>query len=124
VWSVVDGSHLGTLEGHSYAVNAVAVGADGTVYSGSDDGTVRIWSGLDGSSIREVDWTSEVTSITIGTGNTVLIGDFNNEVSVWNGGAGPARILYTFTSWVGDVAIAQDGRLFIAIGEDHDAYEL
>lgn len=43
-----DGSLLQTLTGHTDCVWALVVGLDGTLYSGSDDNTVRVWSGETG----------------------------------------------------------------------------
>jgi len=37
------GTHLQTLVGHTSRVSALAVGLDGKVLSGSDDGTIRVW---------------------------------------------------------------------------------
>jgi WD40 repeat protein len=35
VWSAIDGTHIRTLEGHTSGVRALAVAADGVVYSAS-----------------------------------------------------------------------------------------
>jgi WD40 repeat protein len=124
VWSAVDGSHIGTLEGHTDEVNVVVVAADGTVYSTSDDGTLRTWSGRDGSTIRKLEVEETVLTIAIGAGNTVIIGEGDRDglgegrVSAWNGGAAPARTLYTYTKDVRMLAIGQDGRLFVACDQD------
>jgi WD40 repeat protein len=52
VWSGDDGTHLQTLEGHTEGVQAIAVGLDGKVYSGSYDETIRVWSGTDGTPVH------------------------------------------------------------------------
>jgi WD40 repeat protein len=102
----------------------VAVGIDGTVYSGSDDRTLRVWSGLDGSPVRRLQLDASVTTIAIGAGSTVVIGDGNNRVSAWNGGAAPARAVYKFRTKVEAVAIGQDGRLFVGCDRDDNLYVL
>jgi predicted GIY-YIG superfamily endonuclease len=124
VWSTVDGSDLGALEGHTAEVYVVVVAADGTVYTGSKDHTLRTWSGLDGAPIRTVQIGAAVLCIAIGAGNTVLIGDGKGRVSVWDGGAAPARTLFTFTSYVEEVAIGQDGRLFVRCSPNLPLYAL
>jgi WD40 repeat protein len=40
------------LVGHTTIILALASGPDGTVYSGSLDGTIRAWSGIDGACLR------------------------------------------------------------------------
>jgi WD40 repeat protein len=90
VWSTVDGADLGVLEGHTATVNVVAVAADGTVFSRSLDGTLRAWSGLDGSPLQELQMSGVVRTIAIGPGNTVIIG-VSTKLITWNGGAAPAH---------------------------------
>eukprot|EP00037_Helgoeca_nana_P027502 m.315073 g.315073 ORF g.315073 m.315073 type:complete len:462 (+) comp27516_c0_seq3:102-1487(+) len=51
VWRVSDGSLLRLLDGHQGEIMALAVNAAGTVYSASNDGTVIMWSGVDGAII-------------------------------------------------------------------------
>jgi WD40 repeat protein len=129
----VCGAHLGSLEGHTADVYAVAVRADGTVYSGSQDGTLRMWSGLDGSLLRTLVTDVAVLTIAIGAGSTVFIGDVENRVSTWNSGpslhrsrcgAAPVRTLYTFTGCVDTLAIGQDGQLLVTCSGEHEHYEL
>jgi hypothetical protein len=43
------------LDGHTSSVGALAVGLDGKVYSGSDDQTIRVWSGDDGTHLQTLE---------------------------------------------------------------------
>lgn len=43
VWDVMARQKVADLEGHTEFVNSVAFGPDGTLASGSGDGTVRVW---------------------------------------------------------------------------------
>jgi WD40 repeat protein len=51
VWSGEDGTFQRRLSRHSGTVWALAIGKDGTVISGSETGTVRAWSPIDGAFI-------------------------------------------------------------------------
>jgi WD40 repeat protein len=115
--------HIGTLEGHTNSVNVVAVAADGMIYSGSDDGTLRVWSGLNGSPIRTMQMGDAVMTIAIGAGNTVLL-SVEGRICSWGGGAAPVRTFYTFDNPASVMAIGHDGRLFIACSGDSFVYEL
>jgi hypothetical protein len=58
------------LVGHTHVVTALATGPDGTVYSASRDGTVRAWSGTDGSHLRTLDGPgTRVYSLAVGGPN-------------------------------------------------------
>jgi WD40 repeat protein len=93
------------------------------VYSGSDDGTLRVWSGLDGSPIRTLQVGDAVMTIAIGAGNTVLF-NVEDRICSWGGGAAPARTFYTFDNPASVIAIGHDGRLFITCSGDSLVYEL
>ncbi|KAL4194076.1 hypothetical protein AMTRI_Chr05g57460 [Amborella trichopoda] len=43
VWRISDLRCIETIEAHKEAVNAIALGGDGTVFTGSDDTTVKVW---------------------------------------------------------------------------------
>eukprot|EP00037_Helgoeca_nana_P028282 m.331085 g.331085 ORF g.331085 m.331085 type:complete len:423 (+) comp27723_c0_seq15:4717-5985(+) len=132
VWGGPDLTHIRTLRGHTEGVCQLAVGPDGTVYSGSRDGTLWTWSGLDGSAIRTLQMVGIVYAIAIGAGNTVLLRQarvdvplrVSTRVCAWSGGAAPARTLYVFTTSVDQVAISQDGRLFVRCYGDKKVYSL
>ncbi|MEM7544656.1 MAG: c-type cytochrome [Pseudomonadota bacterium] len=51
IWDVETGALIQTMTGHSQLVNDVAFGAEGTIYSAANDGTVRQWRVADGTQI-------------------------------------------------------------------------
>eukprot|EP00035_Acanthoeca_spectabilis_P011465 m.202003 g.202003 ORF g.202003 m.202003 type:complete len:83 (+) comp15354_c0_seq9:227-475(+) len=63
--SAMDGTLVRILEGHTGSVNALFVGHDGCVYSGSCDCTVRVWSGRQIRTLNGHDQTSTVTAVII-----------------------------------------------------------
>jgi WD40 repeat protein len=74
VWSERDELHLRTLDGHSKSVTLLACDANsGVVYSGSNDCTVRAWSGADGSFLFTlVGHTSPIVALAAGTDDKVI----------------------------------------------------
>ena len=85
VWK--DGDRLGTLEGHTGAVNAVAFTTDGTLLaSGSDDDTtIRLWNIEDGSLLRTLDGHNRgMTGLIFSLDNTKLASSSNDgTVRLW-----------------------------------------
>jgi WD40 repeat protein len=66
---------------HTSDVNALAVGLDGKIYSGSSDGTIRVWSGDDGTHLQTlVGHTRHVTSLAVGLDGKVFSGSSDNTI--------------------------------------------
>jgi hypothetical protein len=103
------------LVGHTGYVYALAVGPDGTVYSGGHDKMVRAWSGTDGTLLRTLEGhTVPVRSLAVGADGTVYSDGHDSSIRVWSGIDGsslrvleghPGAILFA-------LAIAADGTLF------------
>jgi hypothetical protein len=74
------------LEGHTDDISCLAIGLDGTIYSGSGN-VVRVWSG--GNEIRRLGGrhrhTAWVVGVTVGPDGTVYAGSFDGTVQVWSG---------------------------------------
>jgi WD40 repeat protein len=90
------------------------VGVNGTVYSGSDDRTIRAWSGEDGTLLRTLHGhTYEVNSLGVGADGTLFSTDSHGKhVRVWCGVTGALRSAI-FSSTIGDaLAMAPDGKLY------------
>jgi WD40 repeat protein len=73
------------LEGHTNWVYALAVGLDGTVYSGSADSTIRVWSGDDGTHIRTLSGHGGIVrSLAVGSNDKFYSGSRDKTVRVWS----------------------------------------
>jgi WD40 repeat protein len=82
------------LSGHAQDVDALAVGPDGTLYSGSWDTTVRVWSGVDGAPIRTLEGHREpVFSLAVGPDGAVYSGSRDYCIRVWCKDGGHVRTL-------------------------------
>lgn len=70
---------------------AVKVGHDGTVYSGSFDSTIRLWSGVDGSHLETLQVTPKAVRC-LATGTHRLISGFSDHtIAVWTREFGMGR---------------------------------
>lgn len=80
-----------TLEGHTAAVTSIGFQKDGRyLYSGSEDGTIKVWDLRNNSYSRSFDCKGGVNSVTLRTDRDEFIsGDQNGCVKVWDlGGNG------------------------------------
>ena len=80
-WSA-HGAHLQTLEGHTKAVNVLALGLDGKVYLWAMDLTIRVWSGDDGTHLQTVAHPHVAHVIALAVG---LDGNVDTAILVWSG---------------------------------------
>lgn len=92
VQSLKDGAQIKKLDGHTAAVNGVAILADGAqVVSGSDDKTVRIWQVDNGQVVRQFETPSPIKSLCLsGDGKQIVTGHEDAKIRVWNVAAGEA----------------------------------
>jgi WD40 repeat protein len=96
----------------------VAVGLDGTVYSGSMDATIRAWSGEDGTLLRTLHGhTSAIESIVVGGDGTLFSGSYDKTVRVWCGVTGAARYSLPVDSIAFGLAVAPNGKLYAGLGQ-------
>lgn len=81
-----------TIGSHDAQVISLAVGPDGSLYSGSRDATVRVWGGPDLTHIRTLRGHTEgVCQLAVGPDGTVYSGSLDATICVWSGEDG-ARI--------------------------------
>jgi WD40 repeat protein len=102
------------LVGHTEYVRALAVGLDGKVYSGSNDKTVRVWHGEDGTHLHTlVGHTRWVSSLAVGLDGKVYSGSSDKTIRVWSGDDGThLQTLVGHTSWLCALAVGLDGKVY------------
>jgi WD40 repeat protein len=102
------------LEGHTLGVRALAVGLDGKLYSGSDDTTIRVWSGVDGTHLQTlVGHMSWVCALAVGLDGKVYSGSYDKTIRVWSGVDGThLQTLVGHTDWVEALAVGLDGKVY------------
>jgi hypothetical protein len=114
VWSGTDGSRLVDLEGHpGHDVRVLAVAVDGTLYSGSSDCTIRVWS--NGLRVRTlIGHTRPVTTLAIGTQGKLYSGSRGDRmIRVWSAADGThLSTLEGHTDSVESVAVGLDGTVY------------
>ena len=92
-------------EGHNEGVFSLAVGLDGKVYSGSNDKTIRVWSGDDGTHLQTLEGhTRIVCALAVGLDGKVYSGSYDKTIRVWCGEDGAH--IHTIQAHANVVAIA------------------
>jgi outer membrane protein assembly factor BamB len=102
------------LEGHTHAVCALAIGPDGKVYSGSQDRTIRVWSGESGAHLQTLQGhTNEVRALAIGLDGKIHSGSCDETIRVWSSASGThLQTLVGHTHWVFALAVGLDGKVY------------
>jgi WD40 repeat protein len=100
------------LEGHNDCISCLAASFGDTIYSGSYDGTVRVWRG--GKEIRMLEGHTDIISgLAVGPDGTVYTGSTDDTVQVWSGEDGThIRTLSGHSGFVRSLAVGLNGRLY------------
>jgi WD40 repeat protein len=117
------------IEGHTEVVNMVVVGRNinNNVYSGSDDGTVRVWSGDTDTHIATLATKKtrkhKIVSLAIGADGKVYAGTANGMIHVWSGSSTDPHHQYLYTlvgrsARVHAIVVDREGRVFSTVGND------
>jgi WD40 repeat protein len=96
-------------------VSGLVLGLNGRVYSGSNDGTIRVWSGDDGAHIQTLEGhTKGVSSMVWGPEGKLYSASYGGTIRVWSDGC--ATIVQTSESSIHSLAWV-DGNLFAALAK-------
>ena len=91
LWNVANGTHLGTLKGHTEMVRTLAFLPDGKILvSGSDDDTLRTWDTNTGRMLRKLSGHSnDVKSVAFSRdGKIIASGSKDSSVRLWDAETG------------------------------------
>ncbi len=110
------------LSGHNDGVDSVAFSSDGTLASGSRDGTVRLWD-VATEHLKDtlIGHTAGVRSVTFSPDGTALAsGSRDGVVILWDVATGrPKATLTEHTAWVESVAFSPDGSALASGSHDN-----
>jgi len=101
-----------TYKGHTDSVNCVAAfPEDGTFVSGSDDGTLRLWTKDAEASLRTFEGhTQPVTCVATFADGTFVSGSADNTIRLWDKATGETLRTFTcHTGWINCLATYPDG---------------
>jgi WD40 repeat protein len=113
LWELESGQMIRLLEGHSGAVNAVAVTPDGLqAVSASDDNTLRLWDLESGQTLRTLKGHTEcVTAVAITPdGRRAVSGSDDQTLRLWDLSNSQTIRTFELTARVLAVAVTPDGR--------------
>ncbi|XP_023516819.1 protein JINGUBANG-like [Cucurbita pepo subsp. pepo] len=106
VWSASDLKCLSSVKAHDDAVNAVGVGQNGVVYTGSADGIIGIWEIREGKKkkhrlVRTLDkHKSTINAIALNEGGTVMFsGSSDRSIMVWKKDEAGKQIGFVEALW-------------------------
>jgi WD40 repeat protein len=100
----------------------LALGPDGNLFSGSRDGTVRVWCGKDGTHLRTLQCdTGGVCSLAVGLDGSLFLGGYTGTVQVWRtmGSGSPYIVARHVRGAAATLCLSAAGTLFVG-WENHD----
>jgi RNA polymerase sigma factor (sigma-70 family) len=123
VWDVKTGKVLGpTRPGHEGHIGVMTFGADGTLYTGSDDYTIRSWDPATGVAGLELIHGYWVRGIAVSPDGSLVVGSsLRNDLRVWDAKSGRLRYnLLGHGRWGGRrvVRFSPDGARLVSWGDD------
>jgi cytochrome c len=122
IWRTTDGTQLGVLNGHDFAVTALEVSADGRLAaSGSVDETVQLWDLEQGEpTLTLYGHAGPVLSVALSPDRALVAsGGIDGTVRVWRRGDGDRlRVWQRQGGAVWSVAFTPDGKTLLSGGAD------
>ena len=117
LWDVDTSKQLQVFEGHSHALNSVALSSDGTrVLTGSFDGIARLWDFRTGRQMRQFEGHSnEVTAVAFSRDSErALTGSADLTIRLWDLATGRSEIVGEILDPVSSIAFSPDGKHVLA----------
>ncbi len=127
LWDVKNGTLLNELDGYANGALDLAVGTDGTIFTGHSDGNIHQWDIASGRVVNILSGhTSDVTNLAISTDGSTLVSGEEQSNKAWIWDAVDGRLIRTFPALFGtdrSVAVSPDGQL-LAAGNESSAISL
>jgi WD40 repeat protein len=119
LWDTQTGKSMATLRGHSGPIRSLAFSAAGTIATGSEDKTVRVWNPATGHQIwLGANHRDEVYCLAFSfDGKTLASGSKDETVKLWQASTGKEQATLTGNrSPVASVAFSPDGKTLVTGG--------
>lgn len=122
-WDVKTGKALGPSQsGHEGLISAMAFGPDGTLFTASDDYTVRSWDSTTGAPGLELIHDAWVRDVAVSPDGALVAGSaLGNDLRVWDAKTGKPRFKLLGNGMMGGkrhVRFTPDGKRLVAWGDD------
>jgi WD40 repeat protein len=122
-WDVKTGKVLGPARpGHEGLISAMAFGPDGTLFTASDDHTIRSWDPATGAPGLELVHDHWVRDLAVSPDGALVVGSsLRNDLRVWDAKTGTPRFKLLGNGMMGGrrrVRFTPDGKRLVAWGDD------
>ncbi|ORX55140.1 WD40 repeat-like protein [Hesseltinella vesiculosa] len=117
VWSLLDGRHLRTLQGHTRAVTSLQFD-DAKLVTGSLDHTLKIWNYRTGQCIRTLEGHTEGVAHLHFDSRLLASGSVDGEIKLWNFSSGECSTLSGHAQAVNHVHVFQQSTRLLSSSED------
>ncbi len=117
IWDTSTGRRVGELAGHTQGVSCVAYSKDGKhIFSGSWDGSVRIWSAESGSHLHTLPHGDEVWDLAVSEdGKWIASGGKDHDVHLWDARSGErVRTMKRHADYVDALAFSPDSQSLLS----------
>jgi WD40 repeat protein len=124
IWNAVSGDDIGSFEGHSDHVTAMACAVDGKrVITGSRDMTARLWSLPEGDELIVLKGTdSAVSAVAFSPDGRRVATAGRQGIRIWDAANGSELLkLEGHQGWVSSLEFSPDGRALLSAGNDGTA---
>ncbi len=124
LYSISKKSYIGSLNGHTWRINAMAYSGDGQwLVSGSKDHSVMVWEAASGIRKRVLRTPSEVACIGVSRDASIIVGGENDSLLLWTGKSDLPEVLLGHVGEISSIAFSPDDTSFVSTSFTGETFE-